>query len=97
VVVLAAVGALLAAGVVNAADALADRRATSADIGSRLTVCAQSLIVRNDIPSAGDGYYIGELEKPETFTVESFNGDYVYGFAWGNTNKHGWVENGWFC
>jgi hypothetical protein len=23
--------------------------------------------------------------------------EWVYGFAYGNVNAHGWVQNGWFC
>ncbi|MDQ1033205.1 hypothetical protein QF035_010787 [Streptomyces umbrinus] len=67
-------------------------------IGKRLTVCAQDLGVRGS-PGSGAFAY---LHHPQTFTVENagqyeFGGEWVYGFAWGDVNRRGWVQNGWFC
>ncbi|KOV85544.1 hypothetical protein ADL03_13615 [Nocardia sp. NRRL S-836] len=65
------------------------RYATSADVGNRLTVCAEDLTVRE---------FIGVLKRGQTFEVKGFNtGEWVYGFAYGNVNANGWVQNGWFC
>ncbi|AQZ70400.1 hypothetical protein BKM31_14930 [[Actinomadura] parvosata subsp. kistnae] len=65
--------------------------AGSDDIGRRLTVCATDLQVRD---------VVGVLRRGDTFTVKGFDGAYkewVYGFAYGRVNAHGWVQNGWFC
>lgn len=71
--------------------------ATWEQVGLRLQVCADSLTVR----SSPGGSVIGSLSYPQTFTVENFGGSpvgsWVYGLAWGNINKRGWVLNGWFC
>ncbi|SPL88859.1 unnamed protein product [[Actinomadura] parvosata subsp. kistnae] len=43
---------------------------------------------------------MGVLRRGDTFTVKGFDGAYkewVYGFAYGRVNAHGWVQNGWFC
>ncbi|MEV4397566.1 hypothetical protein [Nonomuraea sp. NPDC049607] len=61
------------------------------DVGRRLTVCADDLMVRD---------FVGNLRRGQGFTVKGFDGAYkewVYGFAYGNVNANGWVENGWFC
>jgi hypothetical protein len=61
----------------------------------RRTVCATDLYVR-DAPA---GVIYGALFKGQSFSVERYSpsGDWVYGFAYGNVNRHGWVQNGWFC
>ena len=63
-------------------------------IGVRETVCAQDLYVRTE---PNDGPWTGTLFKGQTFLVEGRSGDYVYGFAYGNINRRGWVQDGWFC
>lgn len=71
--------------------------ASGGSIGKRLTVCAQDLGVRH---SRG-GNPFASLANGQTFTVENvdqeFGSEWVYGFAWGNVNAHGYVQNGWFC
>lgn len=61
--------------------------------GHRETVCAESLAVR----TGPVGAWMGVLTRPQTFLVEEVHGDWVYGFAYGDVNRHGWVQNGWFC
>jgi hypothetical protein len=81
-----AVGVLLTPG--TAANAANGR------IGVRETVCAESLFVRTEPLGA----WMGTLHNPETFLVEGpRSGGYVYGFAYGHINRHGWVQDGWFC
>jgi hypothetical protein len=63
-------------------------------IGARQAVCAQSLYVRT---APNDGPWMGTLTYGQTFLVESRSGDYVYGFAYGNINRRGYVQDGWFC
>ncbi|MET8125261.1 hypothetical protein ABZV67_45275 [Streptomyces sp. NPDC005065] len=41
--------------------------------------------------------WTGTLYKGQTFTVESKQGGWAYGFAYGDINRHGWVQDGWFC
>jgi hypothetical protein len=69
--------------------------AANAVIGDRMTVCAQSLTVRTE-PL---GPWMGVLSYPQTFLAERTDpsGDWVYGFAYGDINADGWVENGYFC
>jgi hypothetical protein len=40
---------------------------------------------------------MGTLTTGQTFTVESTEPGWDYGFAYGNINRHGWVQAGWFC
>jgi hypothetical protein len=90
VIVTAAVASVLTLGVAGTASA-GDwyRSATSSDSGSRLTVCAQDVLVRD---------FVGVLHHGQTFRVEGFDGgEWVYGFAYGDVNARGWVQNGWFC
>lgn len=69
-------------------------KATSADLGVRLTVCANTLGVRYSPGGTPFGY----LSYPQTFTVEGFStSEWVYGLAYGGVGQHGWVQNGWFC
>jgi hypothetical protein len=68
-------------------------QAANGVVGVRETVCADSLAVR----TAPLGPWMGTLFKPQTFLVERLDGDWVYGFAYGDINRNGWVQNGWFC
>jgi hypothetical protein len=69
------------------------------DIGERWTVCARDLAVR----TTPGGEPIGYLYGPnETFRIADpgraeFGGEWVRGHAFGNVNKDGYVQNGWFC
>jgi hypothetical protein len=63
-------------------------------IGVRETVCANDLFVRT---APGTGPWMGTLYKGQTFLVESRSGGSVYGFAYGNINRRGWVTDGYFC
>ncbi|SDM77567.1 hypothetical protein [Actinacidiphila guanduensis] len=85
-----------AAALLSAAAALAvPASASAADgtVGTRETVCAQDLYVR----TAPLGAWTGTLYQGQTFLVEQLDGSWVYGFAYGDINRHGWVQNGWFC
>jgi hypothetical protein len=86
--VLAGVVAVAVAGAPDAA------QAANGTIGVRETVCAESLFVR----TSPGGAWMGTLHYPETFLVEGpRSGGYIYGFAYGHINRHGWVQDGWFC
>ena len=68
--------------------------AANGTVGVRETVCADSLFVRT---TAG-GAWMGTLYHGQTFLVEGpSSSGYIYGFAYGDINRHGWVQNGWFC
>jgi hypothetical protein len=67
--------------------------AANGTVGVRETVCAQDLYVR----TAPVGAWMGTLSQGQTFLVEEVDGSWVYGFAYGDINRHGWVQNGWFC
>jgi hypothetical protein len=82
----AVAGAALLCGAVPA-------QAANGVVGQRMTVCAQSL----DVRTAPLGPWMGTLFKPQTFLVQRLDGDWVYGFAYGDINRDGWVQNGWFC
>jgi hypothetical protein len=86
-VVAAAVSAVLLLG---AGPALAYSPGT---VGVRETVCANDLYVRTD----PGGAWMGTLYKGQTFLVESKQSGWAYGFAYGDINRHGWVQDGWFC
>ncbi len=63
-------------------------------IGVRETVCAQDLYFR----AKPNGAYDGTLVHGETFLVQGpRQSGYIYGFAYGHINRHGWVQDGWFC
>ncbi|MFG2429545.1 hypothetical protein [Streptomyces sp. NPDC048590] len=68
--------------------------AADGTVGQRETVCAQDLFVRVTAPH---GAWMGTLYRGQTFLVEQGGGDWVYGFAYGDINRRGWVQNGWFC
>ncbi|NJP47106.1 hypothetical protein [Actinacidiphila epipremni] len=67
--------------------------AANGTVGVRETVCAQDLYVRTEPLGA----WQGTLFQGQTFLVEQVDGSWVYGFAYGDINRHGWVQNGWFC
>lgn len=71
----------------------APAHAANGTVGVRETVCAETL----DVRTAPLGAWMGTLYKGQTFLVEQLDGSWVYGFAYGNINRHGWVQNGWFC
>jgi hypothetical protein len=85
----------IAAGVVALTLTAAVQPALAANgvVGERMTVCAQTL----DLRTAPLGPWQGTLYKGQTFLVKSLDGDWVYGFAYGDINRDGWVQNGWFC
>ena len=87
----AAATAVLAAGALVAVSSPA--QAADGRVGVRETVCAQDLYVR----TAPLGAWTGTLFQGQTFHVEQLDGDWVYGFAYGDINRHGWVQDGWFC
>jgi hypothetical protein len=89
--VTAAATAVLAAATLVAVSSPA--QAADGTVGVRETVCAQDLYVR----TAPLGAWTGTLYQGQTFLVEQVDGAWVYGFAYGNINRHGWVQNGWFC
>ncbi|MER8013898.1 hypothetical protein ACIQ7S_13220 [Streptomyces griseoluteus] len=82
----AAVGAVLLLGSSPA-------RAADGTVGTRETVCAQDLFVRTEPVGA----WMGTLYKGQTFLVESKRSGWAYGFAYGDINRRGWVQDGWFC
>jgi hypothetical protein len=88
----AAAGATLAASALLATTA-APAQAANGTVGVRETVCADSLYVRTEPLGA----WTGTLYHGQTFLVEQLDGSWVYGFAYGDINRHGWVQNGWFC
>jgi hypothetical protein len=88
----AAAGATLAASALLATTAT-PAQAANGTVGVRETVCADSLYVRTQPLGA----WMGTLYHGQTFLVEQLDGSWVYGFAYGDINRHGWVQNGWFC
>ncbi|MGW1587983.1 hypothetical protein [Streptomyces sp. NPDC002386] len=62
-------------------------------VGVRETVCATDLYVRTEPVGA----WMGTLYKGQTFLVESKKSGWAYGFAYGDVNRRGWVQDGWFC
>jgi hypothetical protein len=69
-------------------------QAANGRIGVRETVCANDLFVR----TSPGGAWMGTLHSGETFLVEGpRSSGYIYGFAYGHINRHGWVQDGWFC
>lgn len=89
--VAAATTALAASALV--ATTAAPVQAADGTVGVRETVCAQTL----DVRTQPLGAWMGTLYRGQTFLVEQLDGSWVYGFAYGNINRHGWVQNGWFC
>lgn len=68
--------------------------APAAAVGTRRTVCAVSLKVRGGTPP---GYYIGELDRGETFLLVREGNVWAYGFAYGRVNKWGYVMKKYLC
>lgn len=58
-----------------------------------MVICAQSLSVR----TAPAGAAVGVLGYAQSFDVVRVQNGWVYGFAYGNLNAYGWVQDGWFC
>jgi hypothetical protein len=83
-------GALLVGGAVLTS---APANAANGHVGVRETVCAQDLELRTEPLGAR----MGTLHKPQTFLVKQISGSWVYGFAYGDINHDGWVQDGWFC
>ena len=87
----AALGVLLTAAPASAAVGPYSR----GTVGERETVCAEVLTLRRTAPH---GAWDGDLVRGQTFLVESgAGGEWIYGFAYGDINRRGWVQNGWFC
>ena len=66
-----------------------------AHAATRRAVCAQDLIVRN----APAGTFIGTLYGGQSIDVTKYSSDgvWAYGFAYGYTNKWGWVLAQYLC
>ncbi|WP_461007997.1 hypothetical protein [Streptomyces capparidis] len=88
-----ALTAVLAAAAAWSLWTVAPARADGGTPGVRETVCADSLYVRTE----PGGAWMGTLHHPQTFLVERVSGGWAYGFAYGDVNRHGWVQDGWFC
>ncbi|MGW1913718.1 hypothetical protein ACWCQS_24045 [Streptomyces sp. NPDC002076] len=86
----AVVAAVSAAALIGAGPAIAYSNGT---VGVRETVCASDLYVRTD----PGGAWMGTLYKGQTFLVESKQSGWACGFAYGDINRHGWAQDGWFC
>ncbi len=83
--------AIVGVGVVAAASPAEAKNGT---VGVRETVCADTLYVRKK----PGGAYDGTLHKGQTFLVKGpKSSGYIYGFAYGQINRNGWVQDGWFC
>jgi hypothetical protein len=89
----AAVGTALCAAALVTLTAGPASAYSGGTVGVRETVCADSLYVR----TSPGGAWMGTLYKGQTFTVEQISGGWDYGFAYGDINRHGWVQDGWFC
>ncbi|MEU4197837.1 hypothetical protein AB0E69_38495 [Kribbella sp. NPDC026611] len=87
---LALIGALAVAGAVLTT---LPASAANGHVGVRETVCAVDLQVR----TTPGGARMGTLHKPQTFLVDQISGEWVHGFAYGDINHEGWVQDGWFC
>ena len=97
VVLVIAVGALaVSAAPASAGGPYKWASAQDAYYQSRLTVCAQDLAVRDDWLNPYAYLYGGQTFRVE-YVDSEFSSEWVYGFAYGDVNSHGWVQNGWFC
>jgi hypothetical protein len=69
--------------------------APAASASTTYTVCAQDLYVRD----TAAGVVIGTLFYGERFRADRYSPSrqWVYGYAYGQANMYGWVQNGWFC
>ena len=93
---LAAAGTALAAAAVVLTPALTPTAvAWPVSVQEVRQVCARDLYVR----ATAAGVVIGTLYRGENFDVERYSPSrqWVYGHAYGNVHKDGWVQNGWFC
>jgi len=93
----AAAGAL-AAGLLTAIVTPAVAHASAGTVSPNVTrrhVCAQDVYLR-DSPA---GVSIGLLNYGDTFDQEKLSpsGEWAYGMAYGNANKHGWVLESALC
>ncbi|MFB6726181.1 hypothetical protein ACFCV3_38785 [Kribbella sp. NPDC056345] len=88
--VTALAGAVLITG---AALTAVPAHAAGGTVGVRETVCAQDLELR----VKPGGARMGTLHKPQTFLVKQISGEWAFGFAYGDINHDGWVQDGWFC
>ena len=86
-----AAATLVAAGAIATGVAVAP----AASASTTHVVCAQDLYVRD----TAAGVVIGTLYYGERIRVDRYSPSrqWAYGFAYGNVDKHGWVQNGWFC
>ncbi|SCL26360.1 hypothetical protein [Micromonospora inyonensis] len=88
------IGAAVTAVVATVALTPTAASAAYGTIGERETVCAGDLFVRTE----PNGAWMGTLYRGQTFLVEGpRSGGYIYGFAYGQINRRGWVQDGWFC
>jgi hypothetical protein len=89
----AAAACAVAASAITVSAAAVPASATT--IQTVRTVCARDLYVR----ATPAGVVIGTLYYGDHFDVYRYSpsGDWVYGHAYGNVHKDGWVQNGWFC
>jgi hypothetical protein len=71
----------------------APAQAANGHVGVRETVCADTLAVRTEPLGA----WMGVLKRGQTFLVDQANGSWAHGFAYGDINRKGWVQDGWFC
>jgi hypothetical protein len=86
----AAVTAIAASAIATAVAA-----APAASASTTRMVCANDLYVRQ----TPQGVVIGTLLYGHHMRVDRYSpsGQYAYGYAYGQVNKYGWVQNGWFC
>lgn len=80
--------------VATAAPAFAVGNLHQGHVGYRETVCAETLRFRS---APGSGARDGDLVAGQSFLVERHAGGEAYGFAYGDINRRGWVQDGWFC
>lgn len=86
---------VVATAIAASAIATAVAAAPAASASTRYTVCANDLYVR----ASPAGVVIGTLYYGQSFRVDRYSpsGQWAEGFAYGNVNRYGWVQNGWFC
>ncbi len=85
----------VAAGVFGAIIAPTSAHAATSHDTIRRHVCAQNVYLREQ----PKGVSIGQLDNGDTFDQErlSPSGAWAYGMAYGNANKHGWVQESALC
>lgn len=67
-------------------------RATLVNAPVTLTVCAQDLYVRTQ----PGGAFNGTLYHGQRFRAHDRRDGYIYGYAYGDVQRWGWVIDGWF-